>query len=347
MSDSTYSLFQTALAAVGKQEIANRLGIHLGTVKRWLLLKDVPEQYWFDFARILNIPVDYSSFSSKEKDQFFTEPSTAVTCYSRMFEILHSYGISTDDYTFIEPSVGDGSFYNLLPSDRRIGIDIESSIGGVIKQDFLTWYPDAGKYICIGNPPFGLRGHIALQFINKAAEYSDFVCFILPQLFNSNGKGNCKSRVKGLNLLHSEPICSTFHYPNGTTVNVNCIFQIWSKHYGVGEKSYDLSDVIQLLSLSDGGTPASTRNKAYHHKCDYYLPSTIFGPEAMRLYSSFDELPGRRGYGIIVKSNQAEIANIIESTDWSDVAFVSTNGAYNLRFDLITTHIAKTLLTSV
>lgn len=343
MSDSTYALFERALSRLGKQALANSLGIHVGTVKRWLLLNSVPEQYWFDFARILDIPVDYQSFTPSEKDQFFTEPSTAATCFSRLHDVLRSYGVEPDDYTFIEPSVGDGSFYNLLPPDRRIGVDIEPHIGGVTTHDYLTWQPPAGKYICVGNPPFGLRGHLALQFINKAAEYCDFVCFILPPLFNSNGKGSCKSRVKGLNLLHTEPVSSDFHYPDGTTVKVNCIFQVWSKHYGTPEVKTDLSDVIQLLSLSDGGTPASTRNKAYHYKCDYYLPSTVFGADAMRLYPNFDALPGRRGYGIIVKSRIADVSKAVEYADWSKVAFVSTNGAYNLRFDLITNYIASHL----
>jgi len=341
--NETYSLFLKSMDYLGKQGLANRLGIHIGTVKRWLLLETVPEQYWFDFARILDINVDYASFTPKEKDQFFTEPSTAASCFSRLHDILCSYGVELNDYTFIEPSVGDGSFYNLLPPDRRLGLDIDPKIGGVITHDYLTWQPPAGKYICVGNPPFGLRGHLALQFINKSAEYCDFVCFILPQLFNSNGKGSCKSRVKGLNLLHSEPVASNFHYPNGVSVNVNCVFQIWSKYYGTSEKVYDLSDVIQLLSLSDGGTPASTRNKAYHHKCDYYLPSTVFGAEAMRLYPDFDSLPGKRGYGIILKSKQQQVSQIIDSAFWPDVAFTSTNGAYNLRFDLINNYIAQQL----
>ena len=344
MSDSTYALFTRALNHVGKQELANRLGIHVGTIKRWLLLEAVPDSYWFDFARILEIPVDYTSFSPKEKDQFFTEPNTAVTCFSRLHDVLQSYDVLLDEYTYIEPSVGDGSFYNLLPANKRIGIDIESSIDGVIQQDFLTWKPNPGKYICIGNPPFGLRGHLALQFINRAAEYCDFVCFILPQLFNSNGKGSCKSRVKGLNLLYSEPVNSKFHYPNGTSVEVNCIFQVWSKHYGKPEAVVDLTDTIQLLSLSDGGSPASTRNKAYHHKCDFYLPSTVFGSEAMQLYPNFDALPGRRGYGIILKSKHQLVSQIINDAPWHDVAFKSTNGAYNLRFDLITKYIASQIL---
>ena len=65
----------------------------------------------------------------------------------------------------------------------------------------------------------------------------------------------------------------------------------------------------------------------------------MFGADAMKLYPSFDDLPGRRGYGIVLKSDHERLSDVIESTDWSDVAFKSTNGAYNLRFDLIITHL--------
>ena len=36
------------------------------------------------------------------------------------------------------------------------------------------------KYVVIGNPPFGLRGQLALKFINHSYDFADYVCFILP-----------------------------------------------------------------------------------------------------------------------------------------------------------------------
>ena len=32
--------------------------------------------------------------------------------------------------------------------------------------------------LVIGNPPFGLRGQLALKFINHASEFSEYVCFV-------------------------------------------------------------------------------------------------------------------------------------------------------------------------
>jgi len=336
-------MFQLACERVGRTEVANRCGLHLGTIKRWIELEAVPHQYWFDLARILEINVDYESFTAKEKDQFFTEPSAAADSLSILYQVLRQNNLDPNDYTFIEPSAGDGSFFNCLPPERRIGLDIEARLVDVIEQDFLTWTPPPGKYICVGNPPFGLRGHTALQFINHAATFCEFVAFIVPQLFNSNGKGSCKKRVKGLNLIHSENTDTNFHNPDGTNVSVNVIYQIWSRNIKSSEVTHNLDGILKLVSLSDGGTPASTRNKDLHYNCDYYLPSTVFGSKSMRLYDTFDDLPLRRGYGIIILDNFIKIDAIIRTTDWSGVAFTSTNNAYNLRFDLITNHIATNL----
>jgi hypothetical protein len=338
-----YDFFLPIYQQCGMNAICDGLYLHKGTVNRWMEKKEVPPQYYFDLCRIAGIDVDYSQFSDKEKDQFFTSPETATYCYSKTLAILESKGIDVSQYHFIEPSAGDGSFYNVLPVNRRTGVDIEARLSGVIQADYLTWKPTTQKNIVIGNPPFGLRGHLALKFINHSQQFADFVCFVVPQLFDSDGKGSCKSRVKGYSLIHSEVIDSNFHYPDGKEVKVNTVFQIWSKLHRSTSERLDLTKILKLYSLSDGGTPGSTRNKKHLYACNYYLPSTCFGSESMKLYSDFEDLPHRRGYGIVVIGDKDIISKAIESIDWSAVSFMSTNGAYNLRFDIIERNIYSAL----
>ena len=76
----------------------------------------------------------------------------------------------------------------ILPVGKRIGLDIEPKCDEIIQQDYLDWNRKNKKYIVIGNPPFGLRGQLALKFINHSNTFADYVCFILPQLFESDGK---------------------------------------------------------------------------------------------------------------------------------------------------------------
>ena len=194
------------------------------------------------------------------------------------------------------------------------------------------------KYIVIGNPPFGLRGNLALRFINHSNKFADIVAFILPPLFDSNGKGVPMKRVNGYFLVHSEKLPpNSFHYPNGNSVNIATIFQIWSKIENmrplkIREKS--CKSFARVYSLSDGGTPSSTRNKVMLDKCDVYLPSTCF--KGMKSYKSFEELPNRRGYGIVFYKEKDKLQNLFfNEIEWEKVAFFSTNGALNLRTDLI------------
>jgi hypothetical protein len=335
MSKNIYDFFYSITKKYTIKEIADSLYVNVGTIKRWQEKKEVPSSYYFDLCRLSKVKVDYSQFTDREKDQFFTNKETAKYCFDKTKEILASFETNLFDYTLIEPSAGDGSFFDLFPKNNRFGLDIETLCDDIIQQDFLLWHPSTTKNICIGNPPFGLRGNLALKFINHAAKFSDFVCFILPQLFESNGKGSCKNRINGLNLIHSEKIDSNFYYPDSKVVSVNVVFQIWAKHYKIENQNYNLDNIIKLYSLSDGGTPSSTRNKKYLYQCDYYLPSTCFGEDCIKVYNNFEDLPHRRGYGIVILSNKQKLDNIINNINWKESAFSSTNGAYNLRFDII------------
>ena len=63
---------------------------------------------------------------------------------------------------------------------------------------------------------------------------------------------------------------------------------------------------FKVLSLSDGGTPSTTRNKAFLESCDLYLPSTCYKKEDVMLYPNFESLPFRRGYGVIIDEADRE-----------------------------------------
>lgn len=204
----------------------------------------------------------------------------------------------------------------------------------IVKQDYLEWTPNENKkYVVIGNPPFGLRGQLALKFMNHSSTFADYVCFILPQLFESDGKGVPRKRVEGLHLIHSEKLDTHFESPDGKIISVECIYQIWSKYHTNDAYTIDVTDntSIKIYSLSDGGTPSSTRNKSMFYACDAYLPSTCFGKENMKYYETFDTLPRKKGYGIVFLKNKAQYLAKCKETYWSKVAFLSTNSAYNIR----------------
>lgn len=318
-------------------ELSKLLNVNKNTIKRWILLDSVPWQYNIDLKKLLKLEVNYSEYSYIQKDQFFTSEETAIHCYNILVKKLEEISFDYSNYIFLEPSAGDGSFFKILPSNKKIGLDIEPRHEDVLEKDFFEWYPKSGdKIICIGNPPFGLRGNLALRFINHASIFSDFVAFILPPLFDSDGKGSCMKRIKNLNLIHSEKINTEFYYPNKETIKINVLFQIWSKHHKLKEEqTLSCSEYVKIYSLTDGGTPSTTRNKKMLNECDFYLASSSFEKEKMKLYPSFSDLPNRRGYGIKILKDYERLSNIINNIDWPSKSFLATNSSYNLRTSII------------
>lgn len=334
------SLYRKMEREIGLDESAARLGLHKGTLRRWKETESVPLAYVRDIERVLRgASVEPSLPAARDVDAFYTKPSVGASCVMALDEVMvRALGVDPTDFHFIDPSAGSGCFYNVLPADRRTGIDIVPR-QGMVHEDYLAWQPQKGhKYVVVGNPPFGLRGHLALRFINHSAEFADIVAFVLPQLFESDGKGAARKRVDSrYSLAFSKPLRpDSFQYPDGREVDVATVFQVWTK---VGreriltEPRPDVSEYVKVYSLSDGGTPSSTRNKAMLHQCDVYLPSTCY--RGMRAYDKFADLPHRRGYGVVAKSSKDKVIRLLRSTDWEKVAFRSTNGALNLRTSLI------------
>ncbi|MGX2973108.1 restriction endonuclease subunit M, partial [Helicobacter sp. T3_23-1059] len=250
-------------------------------------------------------------------------------------------------------------------------VDLEYKNDEILCQNFLGFTPKEResecksntkshqKYIVLGNPPFGLRGNLALRFINHSNDFgtgdldkgADFVAFILPPLFDSDGKGSPKKRVRDYELVHSEKLpLNSFVYPNGKEVEVATLFQIWVHKKLLANKTLNIEssahktckDFIKIYSLSDGGTSSSTRNKAMLYKCDLYLPSTCFHSASkpqMKIYYDFESLPHRRGYGIVIlrenPQERARVKSALESIDWVQTSFLGTNSSLNLRTSLI------------
>ncbi|NMA15693.1 MAG: restriction endonuclease subunit M [Erysipelotrichia bacterium] len=340
-------LFDELLENNDLNYIATKLNLHIGTVRRWKKNNSVPNNYYNDLNALLSNKYENKE-EYRDKDQFYTTKATAEYCYKKTLEILKKLEINEKEYIYIEPSAGCCNFYSLLPKKRRIGIDIDPKgelKDELIESNYLLYNPEKGKkYIVLGNPPFGLRGNLALRFINHSYDFADVVAFILPPLFNSTGKGVPMKRVKGYKLAHTEKLPrNSYEYPDGTLVDVATIFQVWTKVNTEKIETKEIKTCVsyaKVYSLSDGGTPASTRNKKMLNKCDVYLPSTCF--KGMQAYDNFESLPNRRGYGVVFKKEKHKLMKLFyKKINWEKVAFISTNGALNLRTDLIMNQITE------
>lgn len=154
-------------------------------------------------------------------DKFYTQEHVAKQC----FEFLHSQLNISENAIYLEPSAGAGSFINLL--SHYIALDIAPEDDRIKKQDYLKYEVDKENFITIGNPPFGSRSKLAIDFFNKAATMSDVIAFIVPVSFMKwSVQKNLNSNFALYNYLYLEPESFT---SNGKPYSVRTVFQIWVK----------------------------------------------------------------------------------------------------------------------
>ena len=192
---SANELFKELKESLSLKEIAEKLELHTGTLKRWENLKKVPDEYKHDLNFLLGNKYTLEKENYRSHNEFFTKKESAKYCYKKLMDFLNQHSIDVGEYVFIEPSCGDLSFYDLMPKNSKIGIDLTYKNKEILCENFLNFTPKKeGKYLILGNPPFGLRGNLALRFINHTYRFADFIAFILPPLFDSDGKGSPKKK---------------------------------------------------------------------------------------------------------------------------------------------------------
>ena len=146
-------------------------------------------------------------------DQYYTDPRVAQALLD-----IFADEVGFDHFDLIvEPSAGNGSFSDRIPHDQVMAIDIHPKKDYMIQGDFLKWNPpshvDRQDVLCIGNPPFGDHATLAKQFINKCAQFSDHIAFILPQSFLL--KSYLKSLPPTYHVVFSVPLKQNPFLVNG------------------------------------------------------------------------------------------------------------------------------------
>lgn len=164
-------------------------------------------------------------------DQFYTKSEVASACWKHFKDTLLTLNRSLSDLFFVEPAAGTGAFYKLLPSEKRLGIDLAPKCNGVKSQDFLevTDCPfTPTDTVIIGNPPFGKRGKLAIDFFNHAAGLANIIAFIVPVNFRKFGTHKqLDASMRFISKL-SLPR-DAFYLDTGKSHSVNTEFQIWTR----------------------------------------------------------------------------------------------------------------------
>ena len=172
--------------------------------------------------------------SINKLDKFYTKEETALKCLS----VLKNH-IDIDIYDFhLEPSAGNGAFFNLLDPIKRVGLEIDPPLGNqsksgdsedttkttIVKMDFFDFVAEVDKkYLVVGNPPFGKGSSKAIKFFNQAALFADCIAFIVPRTFKRTSIQNRLNLYFDLSYsedIPTDPCCFT------PKMNAKCCFQI-------------------------------------------------------------------------------------------------------------------------
>jgi predicted RNA methylase len=114
------------------------------------------------------------------KEQFYTPPALAKTLLAEVAKQVPDLA----ERTMIEPAGGTGAF---IKAAKKFGIakivsfDIEPKHKEVSLGNFLDAEINDKHAVTISNPPFGRNNSLSIPFFNKAADSSDYICFIVPR----------------------------------------------------------------------------------------------------------------------------------------------------------------------
>lgn len=257
---------------------------------------------------------------SKRKDkldQYYTDPAYALYFWNKVHKILD---IDTYD-TFVEPCAGTGSFYNLMPSNKRYGIDIDPKCDDVITQDFLTWNIPVipyGRVLTLSNPPFGRNSNLAVKFFNHAATFSTSICMVLPRSFL---KERLQERLNiYFHLLWQEDTPKNSFINNSNNyVDVKTVGQIWTrKHQYRNLNNINYNHLFSFVKYED----------------NYDLILRRIGWNSGKYYSFIDE--SEKGQFLFIKTHTADAYNKLLKLDYTEVRN-NTGGGFSInQKDIIT-----------
>jgi hypothetical protein len=139
-----------------------------------------------------------------------------------MLEVLN---INPENEMFLEPSAGSGSFSD-LPKNIE-AYDIKPENDNIIEADFLKLELSREDYITIGNPPFGKKSSLAIEFFNKTARHSKVVAMILPSTFM---KWSVQSKLDpSFKLVEYKKLEEESFTFQGAGFSVRTYFMIWTR----------------------------------------------------------------------------------------------------------------------
>jgi predicted RNA methylase len=207
------------------------------------------------------------------KEQYYTPADLAEKLMAEVQALVPDLA----KRTVIEPAGGTGAF---IRAAQKFGVteflsfDIEPKHALVKKADFLGKKIAAKDAVTISNPPFGRNNSLSIPFFNKAADNSEFICFIVPRSWR---KWSVINRLdRRFHLVADHDILIDYVDETGERLSkrtsLSTCFQIWQRR----------EDLRPLVKVQDLGLI----EKCEPEVADVAL--TIFGFGCGKVRTDFD-----------------------------------------------------------
>jgi hypothetical protein len=268
-------------------------------------------------------------FRKDTLDRFYTKPEISAQCVNITKGI-----VNFDDYDqILEPSVGMGAFFDLLPLSKRKGIDIDPDLErcDILKINFLDYYPEilAQKVLTIGNPPFGMQSKIAVNFFNHTALFSDTIAFIVPITWE---KWSVHRRLdQRFKLIHTHRLESNSFIFLNNNYNIRCVFQVWTRRSDIEKENLRILQQPQTTHPDFIFLPKSQKEKA-----DFLL--VVCGNRNKLIHDPDSQIAVQTTERI--KTNNSIVRKIFEAINWQKYSLDNTGTMWINRETIIKEYIA-------
>ena len=265
-------------------------------------------------------------------DQFYTNSKVSdhfVKVIKRELKEI----VEKNNCTFIEPSAGTGNFIKSLikyhiDCKKIKAYDLDPKNINIKKQDYLDLnIAKKSNRIVIGNPPFGKRAKLAIDFVNKSFEHSSYVAMILPNQFNRFLTQ--KQIKKNAFLIYSKKVPHSSFIKNNCPYDVKTIFQIWTTNKKYAKRNIRITKPLPKVHKDfetriHNNTKATLKyfdkknfawDIAVHRQGFYKYNNIIYNPK---------DLKKNRQYFFIKVANKKVLQKIKNNIDFEKLAQSNT-----------------------
>lgn len=269
----------------------------------------------------------------KALDKFYTKPHIAALVWEDFKSLLSNQ--NSLDVTVVEPSAGDGKLLDVVDINK-IGFDLAPESENIIQNDFLSG--DITSYVTnevvfFGNPPFGKKGKLAIDFVNKAFTYGKYVGFIVPIQFK---KYSVQNRIiKEAKLVFERELPIDSFTLGDKDYKVRCVFQIWT----IAESSINLRESKPVTVHNDFNmyqyNCTVEAEKYFDYDWDFCVLRQGYGDFNQKFTKDDVNDLSRKKQWIFFKANNENILQRLNSIDFNKLSELNTSTRGFGKYDLI------------